>query len=122
VLVSSVRTMEESTKSIGLADTLAATGFTDRSGSKWSLSQYAEMAIRTVAHEALTEGTLAAMKAHGYELVKVSAEKTFSAACAPFNGGVFSLNEDNPDFPHLGTLPPFHPQCNHFLYYYGGTS
>lgn len=121
-LASAARALEESERlHPTLPDMLAPTGYTDRSGSKWSLGRYAGMVIRTVAHETLSEGTLAAMRSHGYDLVKVSSEKSHTPACESFDGKVFSLSPDNPDYPPLKSLPPFHPDCNHFIYRYAGS-
>jgi hypothetical protein len=101
-----------------LATTLA---LTDRSGRRWGLSQYATMALRTVAHEALTEGTLAALKNHGLDIIQVSTQVGASAVCQSWDGEQFSVSGDHPRLPKLEAVPPFHPGCEHYLFYPGLT-
>lgn len=100
-----------------LASMLQPTGYLDRSGRRWGLLQYAEMAVRTVAHEALSEATVSCMHTHGLNVVKVSENQpSTSAACEPYDGRTFSITADNPDWPTIDKLPPFHSACEHFIY------
>jgi hypothetical protein len=100
-----------------LASMLQPASLVDRRGARWGILPYAEMALRTVSHEALTEGTLAGMKRHGLDLVNVSQTNgSTSSACEPFNGKTFSLSGDNPEYPQLTQVPPFHQSCEHFIY------
>jgi minor capsid protein 2 len=112
LLSSSAALQESQATEDRLSNTLA---LVDRRGGRWGMAQYAEMAIRTVAHEALSEGTLTAMKAHEWDLVSVSSEANPSPTCENFNGKTYSL-DSNPDYPKLTAVPPFHPQCEHFIY------
>lgn len=91
------------------------TGFRDRTGRRWGLEQYAEMAIKTISRQATTEATLAVMKATGRDLVTVPTIGTTSEECKHWEGGVWSLFGDTADTKRITQLPPFHPGCEHWM-------
>ena len=89
--------------------------FRDKRGTEWSLSNYVEMAARTVAREAHTVGTTTRLSQQGMDLVKVSAHRQDHAdVCTPHENKVYSISgKDARHPPAAGNLPPYHPNCVH---------
>lgn len=107
----------EANGSEAFVDTMKATGlvgFRDAAGKRWGLEQYAHMAVRTIGRQAVTEGTVYAMAEAGYDLVTVSKTENPGSACLPWDGGTFSL-KGTENHPPLLVLPPFHPECEHYI-------
>lgn len=100
------------------------TGFIDRSGARWTLGQYAQMAVRTVTREAVVQGAVTRMASHGVTLARVSTSAKACPLCLPYENRLVSLDgstdswDGEPAFD-LGALPnggpPFHPNCRHSL-------
>lgn len=89
------------------------TGFVDKAGRRWRLGTYARMATRTTASEALARGTAEKMLERGFDLVEVSSHgcshhpKDPTHPCVALEGQTLRLGEIE--------LPPFHPNCTHFI-------
>lgn len=114
------RKMNLAKVSSALATNLEAAGLIDSRGGHWKLSAYAGMALRTAAHEALSWGTLNAMKNHSLDVIKVSRNPgTNSVACEEWDGGTFTISGNTERYKTLTATPPFHPNCEHYLYYGG---
>lgn len=99
-------------------------GFVDKAGRGWSMDSYAEMVVRTTTRQAVVEGSLARMAAHGINLARVSVHGDPCKICAPFQGRLVSLTGESTEYEgeaavSLGSLPnggpPFHPNCKHTL-------
>lgn len=99
-------------------------GFVDRAGKRWALDVYAEMAVRTTTREAVVQGSLARMAAHGISLARVSTHGNPCQVCAPWQGRLVSLNGSTRDYEGESVLdlsalpnggPPMHPRCKHSL-------
>ncbi|MEU5838783.1 phage minor capsid protein [Streptomyces diacarni] len=116
-------------------------GFTDKSGRRWELATYAEMAVRSVTARAAVEGHTDTLEEAGVGLVVVSDAPLECPLCAPWEGEVLALSgQPGPrtvQAPHatdtgsllrrrptvsvhvVGTLPEaraaglFHPNCRH---------
>lgn len=97
------------------------TGFVDKAGRRWKLSTYAEMALRTTSAEALARGTADKMLERGFDLVEVIGHNCNhhpsdpGHPCVAFEGETFSLTGLSREYEHLSELPPFHPNCRHFI-------
>lgn len=109
------------------------TGFTDRSGRRWRLSSYVEMATRTVAQRAAVQGQTDRLAAAGVPLVYVSNAVQECALCRPFEGRILRTTPGptgEVQVPHQLTDEPvtvdivdtlagaqlaglFHPNCRH---------
>jgi hypothetical protein len=98
--------------------------FVDRAGRGWTLESYSDMAVRTVTREAVTQGALARMAAHGINLARVSRHADACIVCKPWEGRLVSLDGQTADYEgeavtDLASLPnggpPFHPRCRHSL-------
>ncbi|MGW1679381.1 phage minor capsid protein [Saccharopolyspora sp. NPDC002376] len=109
------------------------TSFVDRSGRRWKLPSYVEMATRTVAQRAAVQGQTDRLDAMGVRLVYVSNAAQECALCRPYEGRVLRL-DDGPTgeitVAHQLTDEPFavdvvatltgarlagfqHPNCRH---------
>lgn len=116
VQIADERTLARATRE--MAERLSregATSFTDRSGKRWGLERYAEMAIRTVTSEAQFAGTQAVMLGLGFDLVEVNKVREPCAQCKPYDGETFSLTGRAKDHPRLDRVFPIHPRCRHFI-------
>jgi SPP1 gp7 family putative phage head morphogenesis protein len=76
---------------------------------------YAKMVARTRTAEAVTQGTINAGIEAGMDLFRVTIHETACPTCVPFQGRVYSYSGNDPDFPKLERVPPFHPNCRHKL-------
>lgn len=70
------------------------TGFRDSAGRNWSLTSYAEMAVRTETQARALAAGDASIRAAGLDLVVVSDSPRECDICRPFEGQVLSLNGD----------------------------
>lgn len=100
------------------------TGFIDRSGRRWALKDYAEMAMRTTTREAVVQGATARMLAQDVNVARVSRHAKACPTCKPWEGVLVSLDGRTRelDGEAVATLdampnggPPFHPRCKHTL-------
>jgi hypothetical protein len=81
----------------------------------WDASKYAELVARTKIMEAETQGVLNTTIAVGGDLVQIDAHNADCAICAPYEGKIYSISGNDPDFPPVEDLPPFHPHCAHSI-------
>ncbi|MFY7069592.1 phage minor capsid protein [Nocardiopsis changdeensis] len=108
-------------------------GFTDRSGRRWRLSSYVEMATRTASARAAVEGQTSRLEDLGVKYVYVSDHAQECQLCRPWEGKILFRGEatvgtaaPNPLRPRAwvtvhpaGTLAEaraaglFHPNCRH---------
>jgi len=108
------------------------TAFVDKSGRKWSLQDYCNMATRATARQAEVSAILTADPDHDlYRIVKIGST---CPICAPLEGRIYSRSGTNPDYPPLasafGKIDPggsndlsntylnIHPNCLHALVKY----
>jgi len=66
------------------------TGFTDRSGRRWELASYVEMAMRSTTAQAAVEGHLDRLAERGIDLVIVSNAPQECVRCRPWEGRVLA--------------------------------
>lgn len=67
-------------------------GFVDRSGRRWALTSYAEMAVRTAVGQAAVDGHVAVLRQAGLDLVLVSDVPRECPLCRPYEGKVLTLS------------------------------
>jgi hypothetical protein len=93
------------------------TAFVDKAGRRWSLTNYADMALKTTIAEAQSQATVNVLFSRGLDLVMVEHpnEHHKDDECTQWEGGPWSLTGKTPGYPVLGHLPPFHPRCDHFI-------
>lgn len=94
------------------------TSFVDRAGRRWRLASYAKMVIVTTTAEAQNQAVVNAMLSRGADLVDVKHTNPGhdeDDVCLEYDGKTFSLTGRTPGYAHLDRIPPFHPNCDHFL-------
>lgn len=99
------------------------TGFVDKSGRRWALESYVEMATRTATAHAAVDGHVGKLQTMGQDLVIVSDAPQECRLCRPWEGKVLSLSGvqriDGVDV--AGTLAQAqaagfqHPGCRHSI-------
>lgn len=105
------------------------TAFIDRSGRKWSLRAYCDMATRTANAQARNAEVLTKDTEH--DLYRINTIGTTCDICAPLEGRVYSKSGTSPFYPPLasafGKIDPngsndlsntwlcMHNNCRHFL-------
>ena len=92
----------------------------DRRGRNINLSSYAEVVARSTTREATNTATLNQLQNYGYDLVKMSSHSPTCSICALYQGRVYSISGNNPDYPPLdtaysGDYANIHPNCAHVL-------
>jgi hypothetical protein len=89
----------------------------DKNGVKrmYNIKGYTEMVARTELREAATAGVVNTAAELGSDLIQVSSHNTLTPICQQFEGKIFSLSGDDPDFPQATLLAPFHPNCLHSI-------
>lgn len=80
------------------------TGFVDRTGRRWQLESYAEMATRTAVGRAQVQGALDRYQANGKDLVIVSDAPEECPACRPWEGRVLSISGRTPTGTRVGGM------------------
>ncbi|MEV4966663.1 phage minor capsid protein [Streptomyces sp. NPDC024062] len=73
------------------------TSFTDRAGRRWTLTSYAEMAVRTGVARAATEGHMRTLETAGIQLVIVSDSPRECPLCRPWETKILAIS--GPDGP-----------------------
>jgi len=79
----------------------------------YNLGAYARMVARTTLREAQTQATLDLCATYENDLVEVSYHGTDCDICLEYEGKVYSLSGNDPNYPVLDEQPPFHPNCKH---------
>jgi len=82
---------------------------------QFKVSTYSDMVAKTKLIEAQTQAVVNTTAGLGEDLVQVSSHNTETAYDAQFEGKIFSLSGNDPDFPIATDLPPFHPRCKHSI-------
>jgi hypothetical protein len=107
------------------------TSFVDAGNKSWKIQDYASMAVRTKSRLIHHEGLINRLQEYGdkypsakqnFDLVQVSSHNS-SCWCGYYEGTVWSVSGDHPDYPSLSALPnqpykTFHPNCKHVLLSY----
>ena len=105
------------------------TAFVDRSGRRWTLGNYCEMAVRTTSRQSTNFGELYDDPEH--DLYIIVDRHSSCPICAKYEGRVYSRSGTNPNYPPLsdafGKIDPnqsgglentylsIHPNCRHTL-------
>lgn len=93
------------------------TGLVDAAGRSWSLTRYADMAVRTATREAVTEAAVTRYAAVGVRYVRVSEHAKACDVCQTYQGRTMRLDGGRDEYTDVGlALPPYHPSCRHVVY------
>lgn len=100
------------------------TGFVDRTGRRWDLTAYVEMATRTAVSNAWDQAQAVVMVRSGLDLVLVSTHSLEGSCphCAPWLGRTVSLTGVTPGHPTLDEAKEAgfrHPNCRCFWLPFG---
>jgi len=82
---------------------------------RWKINTYAELVARTKLQETQTQAVINTAVASQKDLIQVSSHNTRTAYDSQFEGKIYSLTGNDPDFPAVVDLPPFHPNCLHTI-------
>ena len=115
------------------------TGFVDKSGRRWELASYTEMASRTAVTQAAVQGHIDQLGERGFDLVAVSGSPGSCPVCEPWEGAILTRGESRPGVVNVehatrdGVMVPvrvagsvadavaaglLHPNCRHRLMAY----
>lgn len=88
------------------------TSFVDASGTRWKLSRYAQMVVRTNTSQAIVKANMNTALEQGFDLVEVLVvpDELLCEICGPYADRTFTLT-DTPGYDTLDDEPPFHPNC-----------
>lgn len=89
--------------------------FIEINGRMYRMNKYAELVARYELGAAATAATLDLCREYDNDLVEWSDHGTICEECKPFEGNVYSISGNNPDYPPLDEEPPIHPNCMHSL-------
>lgn len=95
--------------------------FKDKSGRKWMLDSYAEMATRTAIKQAQNYGFTDSVTASGEDLVYVTDHPEECPLCRPWEGRVLSISGNDQRYPSVADAKAaglMHPNCSHTLNLY----
>lgn len=102
------------------------TSFVDKSGSKWSLPIYAEMATITALNRATMVSYVDSMQEYGYDLAYVSSHGDSCPLCRQWEGVIVSVSGKDSRYPSLNDAISsglYHPNCKHDIStYFDGIS
>lgn len=95
------------------------TGFVDRTGRRWDLTSYVEMATRTAVSNAWDDMQAGAMVRSGLDLVLVATHSTEGSCphCLPWLGRTLSLTGETDGYPTIAEAKGSgfrHPNCRCF--------
>lgn len=93
------------------------TGFTDKSGRRWNLASYVEMAVRTAALRSQNDATVQVIRALHINLVTVTDDGHPCPLCQPWQWRVLALEPDgtHPTVADATAAGLFHPNCKHAI-------
>lgn len=105
------------------------TAFVDRSGRRWTLGNYCEMAVRTTSRQSINHGELFDDSEH--DLYIIVDRHSNCPICSRYEGRVYSRSGTNPNYPALSdaftsidknaapslenTYLTIHPNCRHVI-------
>jgi len=81
----------------------------------YNLRSYSEMVAQTTLAQAQTQATIDQCALYENDLVQVSSHGTVCDICKEYEGNIYSLSGNDPDYPMLDEPCPFHPNCAHGL-------
>ncbi|MDR2528334.1 MAG: phage minor capsid protein [Synergistaceae bacterium] len=103
-------------RELDLFERMNIKSFTDKAGRNWKLSNYAEMASRTVPMHVMNVGKMNEFLEYGEDLVVVSDFSPTCPLCAPWGGAVLSISGATKEYPAVSEAEEaglFHPRCLH---------
>ena len=96
----------------------------DNAGRNWSPEAYTQTIVRSNVRRVSTDVQMARSRELGNDLVVISSHAGARPKCAPYQGKVFSLSGDDPNYPALATTSMGEPDglfginCGHEMHPY----
>jgi len=96
----------------------------DRAGREWSTEAYVSTVTRSMSNNIANEMQDERMNEYGVDLVEVSSHDGARPLCAPYQGRIYSLSGNHPDYPPLSSTSIGEPaglfgvNCGHVKYPY----
>lgn len=84
-------------------------------GRNFQPKKYAELLARTRTREITTAGAMNTALQYGMDLMQMSAHASSCPECLPFQGKIYSISGNHPNFPPLRRPTPLHPFCEHIM-------
>jgi len=91
-------------------------GLVNVKGRRYQPRYYAEMVARSEMRKSQSHAVINSCNQYETDLVEVSDHGTTTPVCLNYEGKVFSISGHSANYPYLDQEPPFHPNCQHFLY------
>lgn len=99
-----------------LMDQLDEDGLINVKGRRYQPRYYSELVARTEMRKAQSNAVVNSCNQYETDLTEVSDHGTTTPICLNYEGKIFSLSGRSAEYPFLDIRPPFHPNCQHFLY------
>jgi hypothetical protein len=80
-------------------------------GRNYEPEGYSRMVARSRVAEASNQANVNAALQYGVDLVQVDIHAGSCEMCDHFQGRIYSISGNDPDFPPLDERPPYHPNC-----------
>ena len=89
----------------------------DKNGNprNYQIRYYSDLVARTQYHKAQAEAVKQVNKNYDNDLIRVSTHNTTTEICQAYEGKIFSLSGVSKMFPVADNVPPYHPNCIHFI-------
>lgn len=91
------------------------TRFIRVNGRNFNARKYAELVVKTESSRAYNEGVFERLQRNRWDIVSINATAATCRLCADYDDNTYSLTGENPNYPVLGEVPPYHPGCQHYL-------
>lgn len=94
------------------------TSFITSDGKRLPLDFYAMTVTRTKVRDAQVQGSVGRYNENGIDLVRINERSFTCKVCGARQGLVISLSGETAGYPtaaQIGGLPPFHPNCRHYI-------
>lgn len=82
---------------------------------RYKISDYASMVTRTKWHDAQSAAVVSTNKNYNSDLIRVSSHNTTTEICQQYEGKIMSLSGNDKRFPLADQVPPYHPNCLHYI-------
>ncbi|GEC90695.1 phage minor capsid protein [Brevibacillus brevis] len=94
------------------------TAMVKSNGHKMNLSDYADIVVRSQTMQAYNFANVQTIQDNGFDLVRISKHANPCKKCQPYEGKVYSISGEHPEYPSINILPggivgSFHPRCRH---------
>ena len=99
-----------------LLDQIDEDGLIEVKGRRYQSRYYSEMVARSEMRKAQSQAVINSCHQYETDLVEVSDHGTTTPVCLNYEGKIFSISGHSANYPYLDAEPPFHPNCQHFLY------